>query len=148
MFSWTLISALKIYFQVMKLTLAHCDHIHKAYLSRGVRGIFFRGGQSHFSCFFPGVKCFFPVENSHLVDPKQISVVFKSEKKEKRSSPHFLTFRPSIFNLHLPFFDFPSFLLYFPFFPCLSFSGRVSRNFTVRSRGGGGIRYCILEQHF
>ena len=51
---------------------------------RGVRGIFFRGQ--------------IPI----LVEPKQISVVLKSEKqkkkKKKKSSPHFVTFPPSIFN--------------------------------------------------
>ena len=34
-------------------------------LQRGKRNIFQRG-QSHFSWFFPGVKCFFPVKNSHF----------------------------------------------------------------------------------
>ena len=43
----------------------------KILTNRGVRGIFFRGGtQSHFPDFFPGVKCFFPVENSHFGGPK------------------------------------------------------------------------------
>ena len=70
---------------------------------QGVTGIFFWGGKVVFPDFFP-----------ILVDPKQISVVLKTEKqkkkkKKKRSSPHFLTFPPSIFN-------FPSFLLHFPFF--------------------------------
>ena len=40
-------------------------------------------GQSHFFWFFPHVKCFFPVEISILVDPKQISAVPESEKQTK-----------------------------------------------------------------
>ena len=31
--------------------------------SRGVRGIFFRGGKVIFPDFFPSMKCFFQVEN-------------------------------------------------------------------------------------
>ena len=34
--------------------------------------------------FFPCMKCFFPVDISILVDPKQISVVSKSEKHKKK----------------------------------------------------------------
>ena len=37
---------------------------------RGVRGIFFRGDKVIFPDFFPGEKCFFPVENSHFGRPK------------------------------------------------------------------------------
>ena len=57
--------------------------------TRGVRGIFFRGGK----VIFPWQKILV------LVHPKQILVVLKSEKK----------------------IVFPSFLLHFFFFPCLSF---------------------------
>ena len=39
----------------------------------------------------------------------------KKKKKKKKSSPHFVTFPPSILIFNLPFFDFPSFLLH-PFF--------------------------------
>ena len=92
---------------------------------RGITRIFFRGGKVIFPDFFPGVKCFFPVENSHFATPKKISVILKSEKqkkkkKEKKSSPYFATFPPSIFNFPPSFFsfffDFPSFLLHFLFF--------------------------------
>ena len=61
----------------------------------------FQRGQSH-SSFFPGVKCFFPVENSHFGRPKTNFSGFekwkakKKKKKEKKkgSSPHFVTFLP------------------------------------------------------
>ena len=45
----------------------------------------FQEGQSHFSHFFPGTKgSFSPVEISILVDPKQISVVSKSDQQKKK----------------------------------------------------------------
>ena len=48
----------------------------------------------------------------------------KSEKK--KSSPHFLTFQPSIFNFPPSFLQFPffssQFSPLFPIFPCLFFS--------------------------
>ena len=40
------------------------------YLIRGVRGIFFRGYKVIFPDFFPGMKCFFSVENFHFGRPK------------------------------------------------------------------------------
>ena len=73
---------------------------------RGNRKFFLRG-QSHFSLFFPGVKCFFPVENFHFGRPKTYFSGFQRWKK--KSSPHFVTFPPSIFN-------FPPFFLQFSFF--------------------------------
>ena len=39
-------------------------------VNRGVRGIFFRRGKDIFPDFFPNVKCFFLVENSHFGRPK------------------------------------------------------------------------------
>ena len=51
---------------------------------RGITGIFFWGGNVIFPDFFPGMKCFFPVENSHFGRPKTNSIVFKSEKPKKR----------------------------------------------------------------
>ena len=87
-------------------------------------------GQSHFSLFFPDVKCFFPVENFHFGWPKtnfsekwkakQTKQNIKTKKKQtnkqtnknktkKKSSPHFVTFPLSIFN-------FPPSLLQFSFF--------------------------------
>ena len=50
------------------------------------RHVFLRG-QSHFSWFFPGVKCFFPVENSHFGRPKTNFCCFqkwKAKKKKKK----------------------------------------------------------------
>ena len=44
----------------------------------------FLRGKVIFSDFFHGVKCLFLVENSILVDPKQILVVLKSEKSKKK----------------------------------------------------------------
>ena len=76
---------------------------------RGVTGKCFWGGNVIFSDFFPGVKCFFPVENFHFGRPK----------------PNF-----SGFDFQVSTFPFTIFLLFFsiftpfPFFPCLVFSGR------------------------
>ena len=82
---------------------------------RGIRGKFFRGGKIIFPEFFPGVKCFFLVENSHFGRSKTNFSGFekwKAKKKKKRSSPHFLTCPPSIFN-------FPPSLFRFSFFSSL-----------------------------
>ena len=59
------------------------------------------------------------------VDPKQISVIFKSEKgkkkkKKERSSPLFRTFPTSISNFSPSLYYFPSFLLNFYPFPLFS----------------------------
>ena len=88
-----------------------------------------------------------------MVDPKQISVVFKSEEQNKKkgkkwSSPLYITFPTSISNIppsllqfSIFFFQFscyffhfsPLFIFFLPFF-----SQSVSENFPVRSLGGGG----------
>ena len=87
--------------------------------------IFQRGEKSFYL-----ILTFPPLQNSHFGRPKtNFSEIIKSEmqkkkkKKKKKSSPYFVTFPPpSIFSIfHLRF---PSFLLHFPFFPCLSFPGR------------------------
>ena len=88
---------------------------------RGVIGKFFWGGRVIFPDFFPGMKCFFPVENFHFVDPKQIWVVWKSEKqkkKKKRFSPHFFNFSTT-FHLQFSTFPFTIFFLFsiFTLFP-------------------------------
>ena len=59
---------------------------------RGVSGIFFRRGKVVFPDFFPGVKCFFPVENSNFGRPKTNFSGFEKwkAKKKKKSYPHFL----------------------------------------------------------
>ena len=79
--------------------------------SRGVTGIFFWGGKVIFPDYFPGVKCFFPVENSHFGRPKTNLRRFQKRKakKKKKSSPLFITFPTSISN-------FPPSLLQFSFF--------------------------------
>ena len=92
----------------------------------------FQRGQSHFPDFFPSVKCFFLVENSHFGRPtRNFKVVLKSEKKKGLLLNLKLFLLPfSIF--HLSLFDFPSFLVLFHFvlaslstvgqqkFPCLT----------------------------
>ena len=102
------------------------------FIRRGVRGVFSEGGKVIFRDFFPGMKCFFPVENFHFGRPetKNISRLEKwkakkkkkkKERKKKKSSAHFVTFHPSIF-------DFPSFFLLFcsisPFILASLFPGR------------------------
>ena len=80
----------------------------------------FQRGKAIFPDFFPSVKCFFPVENSHFGRPKTIFRFWKwkarnktnkqkTKKKKKRSSPHFVSFSPSVFN-------FPPSLYWFSFF--------------------------------
>ena len=86
------------------------------------RKIFSEGAKSFFLIFVSTSNAFCRYKISILVDPKQISVVLKSEKqknknknknkqteKTKKKSPHFVTFPPSIFN-------FPPSLLQFSFF--------------------------------
>ena len=87
---------------------------------RGVRGIFFQRGQRHFSWFFPAVKCFFPVENSHFDRPKTNFSGFekwkaKKKKKKKGSSTHFVT-SPFFKISTSPFSIFLLFCSIFPFF--------------------------------
>ena len=97
----------------------------------------FQRGQINFPDFFPGVKCFFPVENFHFSTPKTFQWFWtvksckrknkktKQNKKQQQqqqqqqnkvlsSFSNFFLLPLSIF--HLPFFDFPSFLLHFSFF--------------------------------
>ena len=56
-------------------------------------------------------------------------MVLKSEKQKnkKQKTKQQQNKIPSTFNFYLPFFDFPSFLLHFPLFPCLSFPGRSAK---------------------
>ena len=89
------------------------------------------------------MKCFFPVENSHLVDPKQISVVFKNEKQKKKTKKQkqktknktkqmVLTSFYSVFLLPFPILHlFFSIFTPFIFFPCLFIpdtSAKISRS--------------------
>ena len=110
------------------------------WMDRGLIGKFFWGGRVIFPDFFPGVKCFFPVENFHFGRPKtnvrrfekwqaktkQKTKQNKKQKKKtknktkKKSSPHLGTFP----FLHFQFFTFPFtiFLLFFSIFPLFHFS--------------------------
>ena len=105
----------------------------------------FLSGQSHFSWFFSQREI--PI----LVDPKQISVIFKTEKqnkktnkktnKQKKKGPHLFLklFLLSFPIFHLPFYNFPSFLLNFHPFSLFSlplFSRYTSKNFPARSLWG------------
>ena len=96
-------------------------------LTRGVRRIFFRGGKVIFPDFFPSVKCFFPVENSHFGRSKTNLSGFEKWKAnfKKKVLSIFCNFYSFHFKFYtFPFFNFPSFLLHFPFPLCLSFPGR------------------------
>ena len=97
--------------------------------TQGRNGNIFLRGQINFSWFFPGVKCFFPVENFH----------FCWTQKRPGSLP-FLTFSHYSFSIiHLPFLNFPSFLLNFPlhlFFPIFMIRLRRGWNCFHIKRGG------------
>ena len=122
-----------------------------SYVQGRNRHIFLRG-QSHFSWFFPGEKCFFPVEIPILVDPKQISVVFNfpkwKAKKKKRSSPLFITFptsnsnfTPSLLQFFVFFLNFcHSFLFSLPLFP--DTSAKISQ-----SKVSGGHPACYATAY-
>ena len=103
-------------------------------LSRGVTGIFFWGGKVIFPDFFPGVKCFFPVENSHFVRPKTNFCRFQKwkAKKKKKKKKRVLTSFSDVFLLPFPIFHlFFSIFTPFPFFPCPFFpntSAKISRS--------------------
>ena len=92
------------------------------------RHIFLRG-QSHFSWFFPGTKCFFPVENSHFGRPKINFIRFEKWKAKKKKSPHLflLLFLLPFSIFHLPFFN-------FPFFFCSIFPIFFASLFAVRQQ--------------
>ena len=104
---------------------------------RGVTGIFFWGGKVIFPDFFPGVKCFFPVENSHFGRPKTNFRRFQKwkakKKKKKRSSPLFLTF--SCFHFQFSTFS-PQFSPLFPFFLASFFPIRQQKFPGQKSLGG------------
>ena len=87
-------------------------------------GAYFSEGQSHFD-FFPGVKCFFPVENSPFGRPKLNSRRFKkwkAKKKKKKVLTSFYDISYFKFFHRIPFYN--NFLLFlffsiftpFPFF--------------------------------
>ena len=106
---------------------------------KGVTGKFFWGGK----VIFPGVKCFFPVENFNFGRPKTNFSSFwkvRRKKKKKKASSYFVTFPPSIFNfppslLQFSFFFFSIFTP-FPFFFFAFFPGRSAE--ISRSDVSGG----------
>ena len=118
------------------------------HIIRGVTGIFFWGGKVIFPDFFPGVKCFFPVENSHFGRLKTNFRRFQKwkakKKKKKKKSPHlfFWRFPASISNFSTFSSQFSIFTP-FPFFPCLFFpdtSAKISRSEV--SGGALCLRHC------
>ena len=93
--------------QIFKVQQAHPYTIlAKVSPARGVTGKFFWGAKSFFLIFFPGVKCFSPVENFHFCSPKTNFCRFgkwkerKKKRKKEKKSPLliFKLFPPSIFN--------------------------------------------------
>ena len=89
-------------------TVTQSFYLIRIFYGRGIRGIFFSGGKG--KVIFPGVKCFFQVENSHFGRPKTNFSVFKSEKQKKKKKKYsHLTFLSSISIFHLPFFWFSFF---------------------------------------
>ena len=55
-------------------------------IARGVTGIFFWGDKVIFPDLFPGVKCFFPVENSHFGKSKTNFSGFEKWKSKKKKT--------------------------------------------------------------
>ena len=114
-----------------------CDNLSP----RGIIGKFFWGGKVIFPHFFPGVKCFFLVENFHFGRPKTDFCCFEKWQANKRVLSSFLIFSLLPFSIfHLPFYNFPSFLLHFPLFsifPCLFFPGRSAE--ISRSEDSRGV---------
>ena len=96
---------------------------------------------------------FFPAKLSILVDPKQISVVSKSDE-QKKNVYSFSSFS-YLFSFHFQFStsslsNFPSFLPPFPFLPCPPFSWYqyVSKNFPVKNvRGPLTPPACYVTEH-
>ena len=115
----------------------------------------FQRGQSHFSWSFPGMKCFFPVENSHFGRPETNFSGFekwKAQKQKQKRKKVLSSFWFCNFSLFLlPFsifitFPFSSFLffflLHFPFFPCLFFSERSAEISRSEASGGSAPPAC------
>ena len=103
--------------------------------SRGVTGIFFWGGKVIFPDFFPGVKCFFPVENSHFGRPKTNFRRFQKWKAKKKKKV--LTSFSDVFLLPFPIFHlFYSIFTPFPFFLASFFPIRQQKFPGQKSLGG------------
>ena len=121
----------------------------------------FLRGQSHFSLFFfPSVKCFFPVENSHFGTSKRNFWRFqkwkakkkKKKKKKKRFSPLFITFPTLISNFQSSLSQFSFFSSQFSplflFFSLPLFSRYVSKNFRSEVSGGHSAPCPHLLRHW
>ena len=111
-------------------------------LDRGVTGIFFWGGKVIFPDFFPGVKCFFPVENSHFGRPKTNFRRFqkwkakKKKKKKKKKLYNVFLLQFSVFHLFFSIFT-P-----FPFFSLASFFPIRQQKFPRQKSRGGALPPC------
>ena len=120
-----------------------------AFSVQGRKGNIFQRGQSHFSWFFPTVKWFFPVENSHFGRPKTNFSGFGKwkgkEKKEKKGLSSFCNFSP--FHFQFSTFLFSIFRLFYSIFPCLSFPGR-STEISQSEVSGGHSAPCLLHHCF
>ena len=95
-------------------------------------------GQSDFSWFFPGVKCFFPVENSHFGRPKTNFRRFqkwKAKKKKKKEKVVTTFYHFSYFHFQFSFFS-SQFSPLFPFFLASFFPKRHLKFPGQQSLGG------------
>ena len=124
--------------------------LYSSFLQGHNRNIFLRG-QSNFSWFFfPGVKCFFPVENFHFRRPKTNFSGFEKwkakKKNKKKKKKGVLSSNFSNFHFQFSTFPFTIFLLFFsiftpfPFFPCLFFPARSAK--ISRSEVSGTLPPC------
>ena len=99
--------------------------VHTMCKLRGVTGKFFWGAKSFF-LFFPGLKCFFPIENVHFGRPKTNFSGFEKWGKKRKKKVLSLFCNFSTFHFQFYTFLFTVFLLFFsiftpfPFF-CTSF---------------------------
>ena len=118
-------------------------------LVRGVTGIFFWGGKVIFPDFFPGVKCFFPVENFHFGRYKTNFRWFqkwKTKKKKKKGHHLFINFF-FFYNFPTSISNFPPSLLQFssqfsplfPFFLASFFPIHQQKFPGQKSRGEGTL---------
>ena len=116
------------------MTYGNNDSLNLIGKGQGCNRHSFLRGQSHFSWFFPGVKCFFPVENFPFWQPTQNKFLLFSKVKKKKVLTSFRAFPTSISNFEPSLYNFPSFLLNFYPFPLFSFpifpdtSAKISRS--------------------
>ena len=122
----------------------------QAVQQRRRRNIFQRGqsprGKSHFSWFFPCVKCFFPVENAHIGRQQK-----KYQWFWKVKSTPFTSLSPSNFNFPPSLFRFSFLSSPFSLFPCLSFPSRSAEISRWEVSGGTLpprlLRHCCTVNH-